>query len=194
MNSKVALLAVVLLSVGLMTNAYAHKAQVIGDYKIEVGWKNEPPIVGKKNAIEIVVTKATSSDKKSSTDHNHDSHDHDDKKTTKTTKTLYEESSTNIKLVSTNKDKEHKHDTKTTKKSTKKVVGVTGLSKTLEADVTLNGKKTFLKLVEDKQHKGTYHGDYTPASVGYPTVHIVGKIKNTQIEVTFHPEKVEAAK
>jgi hypothetical protein len=191
MNAKVALLAVVVLSLSLMTNAYAHKAQVVGDYKIEVGWKNEPPIVGKKNAIEILVTKATSSDKKSS-NHDHDSHDHDAKKT-KTTKTSYDESSSNIKLVSTSKDKEHKHDTKTTK-STKKSAGMTGLSKTLEADVTLNGKKSFLKLVEDKQHKGTYHGTYTPNSVGYPTVHVVGKIKNTPVEITFHPEKVEASK
>ncbi len=189
MDAKVALLTVVILSVGLMTNAYAHKAQVIGDYKMDVGWKNEPPIVGKKNAIEIVVTKATSSDKKSSHDHN----SRDTKKTTKTTKTLYEEPSASIKLVSTSKDKEHKHDTKT-KKITKKSVGVTGLSKTLEADVTLNGKKIFLKLVEDKQHKGTYHGDYTPNSVGHPTVHVVGKIKNTPVEITFHPEKVEDRK
>ncbi|MGQ0772345.1 MAG: hypothetical protein ACT4NT_06215 [Nitrososphaerota archaeon] len=188
MSTKVALLAVVVLSVGLMANAYAHKAQVVGDYKMEVGWKNEPPIVGKKNAIEIVVTKATLSDKKSS----HESHDHDKKKT-KTTKTLYEESSANVKLASTSKDKEHKHDTKTTK-STKKSVGVTGLSKTLEADVTLNGEKTFLKIVEDKQHKGTYHGDYVPKSEGHPTVHVVGKIKNTPVEITFHSEKVEAKK
>ncbi|MGQ0606366.1 MAG: hypothetical protein ACT4OD_05385 [Candidatus Nitrosotenuis sp.] len=194
MNKTFSLLAVAILAVGLMGSAYAHKAHVIGDYKIEVGWKNEPPTVGKKNAIELVVTKATLSDKKAST--NHDSHDNNDKKTTKTTKTSHDESSTNIKLVSTSKDNsEHKHDTKTTKsKSTKKSIGVSGLSKTLELDVTLNGKKTFLNLVEDKQHKGIYYGNYIPDSVGYPTVHVVGKIKNIPVEITFHPEKVEAAK
>ena len=192
-QTKLAILAALVISVGLIGSAYAHKAQVVGDYKMEVGWKNEPPIVGKKNAIEIVVTKATSSDKKSS--HAHDSSDHDTKKTTKakTTKTSYDMPS-EIKLVSTTKDKEHEHDTKSTKKTTKKAAGVSGLSKTLEADVTLNGKKTFLKLVEDKQKKGTYYGDYTPTSVGHPTVHVVGKIKNTPVEVTFHPEKVEDAK
>lgn len=179
MRQKFAILAALVLSIGLVSSAYAHKSEVVGNYKIEVGWKNEPPIVGKKNAIEIIVTKATAVDKKS----NHDHGSHDTKK--KPTKTFYDETTKNIHLLST-KDKEHKHDTKTTKKAT----GVTGLSKTLEADVTLNGKKTFLKLVEDMKNKGTYYGAYTPDSEGFPTVHVVGKIKNTPVEITFHPEKV----
>jgi hypothetical protein len=191
MNGRIALLAVIVLSVGLMTNAYAHKAQVVGNYKIEVGWKDEPPIVNKKNAIEITVTQTTAAAKKSSTDH--ESHDHADTKTK--TKTAYEKPPSVIKLVSSDKAAtEHKHDEKPkTTKSTKKM-GVSGLSKTLEADITLNGKKTFLKLTEDKQKKGTYYGSYTPTSVGHPTVHLVGKIKSTPIELSFHPEKVESSK
>ncbi|MEW6043663.1 MAG: hypothetical protein AB1608_05325 [Thermoproteota archaeon] len=183
MNRKLTVFAALVLLISLVGSAYAHKSEVVGNYKIEVGWKNEPPVAGKKNAIEIVVTKATASDKKSSHDHS----SHDVKKTTKTTKTLFDEIHQNIKLMSTTKDKEHKHDTK---KTTKKPTGVTGLSKTLEADVTLNGKKTFLKLVEDKKNKGTYYGAYTPDSEGFPTVHVVGKIKNTPVEITLYPEKV----
>ncbi|MEM4378547.1 MAG: hypothetical protein QXX85_06140 [Candidatus Nitrosotenuis sp.] len=180
MQKKLAILAALVLSIGLVSSAYAHKSEVVGNYKIEVGWKNEPPIAGKKNAIEIIVTKATASDKKSSHDHG----SHNTKK--KPTKTFYDETSQNIKFMST-KDKKHDHDVK---KTTKKVTGITGLSKTLEVVVTLNGKKTFLNLVEDKKNKGTYYGEYTPDSEGFPTVHVVGKIKNTPIEITFHPEKV----
>ncbi|HXG73449.1 MAG TPA: hypothetical protein VNK44_01335 [Candidatus Nitrosotenuis sp.] len=181
MQKKLAILAALVLSVGLVGSAYAHKSEVVGNYKIEVGWKNEPPKVGKKNAIEITVTKATPSDKKSKHDHG----SHNDMKQ-KTKKTLYEQEPQNIKLVSTTKDSKHKHDDKTKKKP----IGVSGLGKSLEVDVTLNGKKTFLNLVEDKKNKGTYYGEYTPDSEGFPTVHIVGKILNTPIEMTFHPEKV----
>lgn len=201
MQQKLVILAALVLSIGLVSSAYAHKGEVVGNYKIEVGWKNEPPIVGKQNAIEIIVTKATAADKKS----NHDDGSHDTKKKPTTTKTFHDETPQNIKHMST-KDKGHNHDVKkTTKKAiivvvkdregqeakkTTKVTGITGLSKTLEADVTLNGKKTFLKLVEDKKNKGTYYGAFIPDSEGFPTVHVVGKIKNTPIEITFHPEKV----
>lgn len=44
MNKKLGLLAAVILSVSLLGSAYAHKGQIVGDYKIDAGWKNEPPI------------------------------------------------------------------------------------------------------------------------------------------------------
>jgi hypothetical protein len=182
MQKKLAIVTALILSLGLISSVYAHKSEMVGNYKIEVGWKNEPPIMGKKNAIEITITKATAADKKLK--HDHDSHVA--KKKLTTTKTFFDETSQTIKEVST-KDKEHKHNAK---KTTKPATGISGLSKMLEVDVTLNGKKTFLKLIEDKKNKGTYYGTYTPDSEGFPTVHIVGKIKNTPIETTFHPEKV----
>lgn len=43
MNKKLGLLAVAMLSVSLLGSTYAHKGQVVGDYKIDAGWKNEPP-------------------------------------------------------------------------------------------------------------------------------------------------------
>lgn len=44
-------------------DAFAHKAQIVGDYKFDVGWKTEPPIVNESNAIEIVLTIANDFDK-----------------------------------------------------------------------------------------------------------------------------------
>ncbi|MBI5146699.1 MAG: hypothetical protein HZA84_05715 [Thaumarchaeota archaeon] len=172
MNDKLTILAVFALSVGLIGNAYAHKGQAVGDYNMEVGWKTEPPIAGKKNAIEVTITQASSSDKKNAKDNRMD-HGSMDSKT--------EDSKANGSK-STKETKEHKR--------TEKATEISGLSKTLEVDVMLNGKKTFLKLVEDKKNKGTYHGVFMPDTEGQPLVHVVEKIKKTPVEITFHPEKV----
>lgn len=162
MNTKIAAMVVFFVATGLVGNAFAHKSQVIGDYDIEVGWVKEPPVAGKKNAIEIVIAKAPSGDKKAS-------HDHKDSK----------------KI-------EKKTDKKSTKKTNSQKTGVKGLAKVLEVDVTLNDKKTTLTIKEDPKKAGTYTGEYTPEGEGHPTVHIYAKIKAKEIEGTFHPEKVEA--
>lgn len=41
---------------------FAHESITVGDYTVEVGWLNEPPIVGQQNAI--VVNVSTTGDKK----------------------------------------------------------------------------------------------------------------------------------
>lgn len=99
MNTKLAALAVIFVAIGLIGSAYAHKSQVIGDYKVGVGWDDDSPTVGKKNQIEVMISTAAKADKASgSMDNDHmekmDMHDHMDKKTpakpkttTKTTKT-----------------------------------------------------------------------------------------------------------
>lgn len=182
MNTKIAAMVVFFVATGLVGNAFAHKSQVIGDYDIEVGWVKEPPVVGKKNAIEIVIAKAAPSDKKTP----QDSHDHKDSKK----KT---EKKTTEKKKTTHSEHEHKPDKKTTTKTTHShKSGVKGLAKVLEVDVTLNDKKTTLTIKEDPKKAGTYTGEYTPNGEGHPTVHIYAKIKTKEIEGTFHPEKVEA--
>lgn len=80
---------------------------------------------------------------------------------------------------------------KMVKKSTSKKNEVSGLAKTLQVDINLNGKKTSLTMKEDPKKPGLYTGPYTPSGAGYPTVHIYTKIGGKDIEATFHPEKVE---
>jgi hypothetical protein len=173
MKSTLVIFSAILLTTVLLGSAYAHKSQVIGNYKVEAGWEDEPPAVGKDNVIEIFVTKTTSADKMVK-------HDKPDDHATK-------------------KKSEHTHDeSKKTKKKikshvAKKSVGVKGI-KDLQVDVTLGGKKTFLEIKEDTKKPGRYFGSYTPQKEGHPTVHIFGMIRGTQIEGTFHPEKVEATK
>ena len=43
--------------------AYAHKAQIVGNYKMDVGWKTEPPVANEPNSIEIVLSIASDFDK-----------------------------------------------------------------------------------------------------------------------------------
>jgi len=189
MNTKLATLVVFAVAIGLVGNAYAHKDEIIGDYRVEVGWVKEPPVAKKANAIEVNIAKVSTSEKKSSASHEK----HDDKKTDskKTTKHNHDEKK------SSKKETKHSHDEKkTTKTKTnhahKSKAGVAGLAKSLEIEVTLNEKKTTLKVVEDKKHPGRYTAKYTPETEGHPTVHIYAKIKNAEIEGSFHPEKVEA--
>ncbi len=150
-----------------MDNVYAHKTEIIGDYKVDVGWKSEPPIASLTNAIEIVVTVASEFDKQSSV--------HDD--SMKHEGMTHEEHEEEMKIT---EDEEH----------LEPGVGMTNLANKLEAIISLNGEKTELVLVEQSK-AGVYHAVYTPSGVGFPSVNLVGEIGHTEFEITFHPEKVE---
>jgi hypothetical protein len=176
MYKSLTLLAIAVVSIGLLAGAHAHKSEIVGNYKIEVGWVYEPPVQQQRNAIEIVVTKATDAEKEMahSKDHN-----------------MGEMNGTNNTSDSHNThasdSKDHTmHESKTVSE------GITGLHKSMEADVTLNAKKSFLKLIESKVKPGVYYGIYTPDSSGFPLVHVVGDVRGTLFEITFHPEKVES--
>jgi hypothetical protein len=178
------------ITIGLVGNAYAHKSQVIGDYKIGVGWKNEPPIAGIENSIEVVVTKATEFDKmqaKDSESMKHDEEKHDEMK--------HEEGHDEMKHDEKEHDEmkhdEEKHDEMkhSEKEMSKPGEGVSGLS--LEVIVTLGEEKTELSLVESSV-PGVYHAKYTPMITGHPLVDLSGEIGHTEVGATFHPEKVES--
>lgn len=179
MNKTVAVVIVFAIVFGLVGNSYAHKAEVIGDYKIEVGWKHEPPIVGQANAIEIIVTIATEHDKESAVSQEHDeSIEHEGM-----THEEHEEEMEMMKEKELEEEMEHEE-------HLEDGTGVSGLSDKLEATVSMEGKKTELLLVEQSK-PGVYHADYVPADVGFPSVNLVGEIEQTVFERTFHPEKVE---
>ena len=148
------------LSAGLTSNAFAHKSQVVGDYLIEVGWKEEPVIVGLDNAITVAITSATE----------------DDKANAGTMNNMME--STNA----TNTDEHHDEEEGPLEN------GITGLESTLEVTVTLNGEKTTLTMTEDSANPGMYIGKFTPSATGYPTVHVFTTINDNSVEATFHPE------
>ena len=215
MNSKYAAMLVIFTAIGLVGSAYAHKSQVIGDYKIGVGWVTEPPVVGKSNKIEVMISKATATDKKAdmgNMDHmNHEDHastSKSTKTTPKTTKsTAYEHRDSRVITVSADSSmsymkmdsmKSSSINSKTvtkTKSQTgdeeKLVGGITGLAKSLQVDITVNGKKKTLAMTEDPSNPGRYIGDYTPTSSGYPTVHLYVKINGKDVEGSFHPEEIK---
>ena len=178
MTKAIVVFIVCVLAIGLVGNGYAHKAEVIGDYKVEVGWENEPPIVGQKNAIEIIVIVATEFDKES-----HDSEEHEEKHME------HDESIEHEGMT----HEEHEEEMREEKHGEEMKPGspVSGLSEKLEAVLTLNGKKTNLELMETSKG-GVYHADYIPADAGFPSINLSGEIGHEEFEITFHPEKVEA--
>lgn len=174
LNVRVPAILLLALSIGMVANAYAHTMEVVGDYKIEVGWENEPPVKGLDNAITLEIGIASDYDKAQAeaedmamegmdnmtnhendsqmTDMTHDGHDHE------------EEHDMSIEL---------------------------GLLDNFQASVNLREKEIPLKLIEDSQFPGVYHAEFTPSIEGFPMVHIVGTLAGEDVDITFHPEKVE---
>jgi len=62
-----------LMSAGVTADAFAHKDQIIGDYKVSVGWKNHPAVERIPNAIEVIIEMGVPSDKESMDKMDHDS-------------------------------------------------------------------------------------------------------------------------
>jgi len=44
--------------------ALAHESVTVGDYTLEIGWVNEPPVVGQQNAIVVNVSNTSGGDEK----------------------------------------------------------------------------------------------------------------------------------
>ncbi len=51
-----------LISVGMLTPSFAHTTVEVEQYKIEVGWSIEPPVVGIRNDIVVKITESGDSD------------------------------------------------------------------------------------------------------------------------------------
>ena len=51
-----------LISVGMLTPSYAHTTVEVEQYKIEVGWSIEPPVVGIRNDIVVKITESGESE------------------------------------------------------------------------------------------------------------------------------------
>ncbi|MCV0401360.1 MAG: peptidase [Nitrosopumilus sp.] len=47
----------------MTTPVFAHSTKIVGDFKIETGWRDEPPIEGIPNAVEITISLAEENDK-----------------------------------------------------------------------------------------------------------------------------------
>ena len=56
MKYRLAILVLFMISPLLMGNAFAHQADAVGDYRIEIDWKNWPVVTGESNAIIVYVS------------------------------------------------------------------------------------------------------------------------------------------
>ena len=129
---------------------YAHKAQIVGDFKVDVGWKKEPPIVNEQNMIEVIFSIASDFDKQ-------------------------------------------RFDIIPIQSSTPTSPSdITGLADDLELQIKIgNGERETLTFTEDSEIPGMYYGEYTPNESGLTKIQLYGKIKGSDFEATFNPEKVE---
>lgn len=206
------LLAFVIMSMGF-DNAYAHKAEVIGDYNIEIGWDEEPPIQGIGNSIELVVAHATESEKQKAAaedaddedmahddDHdetnsedNDESHmEHDAADSSETTHDEHESTDEHDDMESSHAEDEHDAADKNgaVKEDHDHEGGISGLEDTIQITITLD-EHTSTVIMSETEIDGIYHGKFTPSSPGHPVAHLSGMIHETEIDLDMHPEEVE---
>ena len=155
------LLAILIMSIGF-GSAYAHKASIIGNYSVEIGWVQEPPIQGIANSIEFVVTYATEAEKQKAAVSDMDSmrmdHGNDDD---------------DMEMMMVHQKR-----------------GVSGLEDTIQMTVTLS-EDTHTIVLSKTMTEGIYHAEFTPNRSGFPVVNISGMIHDTEINLDMHPEEVE---
>ena len=56
MKIGIGLLALLIISPLFAGNAFAHQSDAVGDYRIEIDWKNWPVVTGESNAILVYVS------------------------------------------------------------------------------------------------------------------------------------------
>ena len=165
------LLAILIMSIGF-GSAYAHKASIIGNYSVEIGWIQEPPIQGIANSIEFVVTYATEAEKQKAAVSDMDSmkmdHGNDD----------------GMRMDHGNDDDDMEMMMVHQKR------GVSGLEDTIQMTVTLS-EDTHTIVLSKTMTEGIYHAEFTPNRSGFPVVNISGMIHDTEINLDMHPEEVE---
>jgi len=59
--NKTFLIAALLISPLLLSSAFAHQSDSVGDYRIEIDWKNKPIVTGESNAIIVYVSEMDNS-------------------------------------------------------------------------------------------------------------------------------------
>ena len=59
--NNVLLIAALLISPLLLSSAFAHQSDSVGDYRIEIDWKNKPIVTGESNAIIVYVSEMDNS-------------------------------------------------------------------------------------------------------------------------------------
>ena len=173
------LLAILIMSIGF-GSAYAHKASVIGNYSVEIGWVQEPPIQGIANSIEFVVTYATEAEKQKAAVSDMDSMRMEGIDSMR----MDHEDDDGMRMDHGNDDDDMKMMMDHQKR------GVSGLEDTIQMTVTLS-EDTHTIVLSKTMTEGIYHAEFTPNRSGFPVVNISGMIHDTEINLDMHPEEVE---
>ena len=182
MGNRVPLLAILIMSIGF-GSAYAHKASVIGNYGVEIGWVQEPPIQGIANSIEFVVTYATEAEKQKAAVNDMDRMRMDGMDGMKM-EHGNDGGGGGMRMDHGNDDDDMEMMMDHQKR------GVSGLEDTIQMTVTLS-EDTHTIVLSKTVIEGIYHAEFTPNRSGFPVVNISGMIHDTEINLDMHPEEVE---
>ena len=165
-------------------SAYAHKASIIGNYSVEIGWAQEPPIQGIANSIEFVVTYATEAEKQKAAVSDMDS------------MRMESMDHSSMEMDHGNDGDGMKMDYGNDGDGSMEMMmdhqkrGVSGLEDTIQMTVTLS-EDTHTIVLSKTMTEGIYHAEFTPNRSGFPVVNISGMIHDTEINLDMHPEEVE---
>jgi hypothetical protein len=141
--------------------AFAHKEVTVGSYVFEIGWVNEPVIVGERNSLYLLITAADEQNPTEATgEHSHNEG-----------------------------TGEHDHAENTGESG--QVTGVTGAEATLEFAVEYGSVRQTYDLRPVVGQPGQYTADLLPTREGQYTFHFSGALNGEAIDLKFEPEEVE---
>jgi len=148
---------VILLSfVSTFTVIFAHEGREVGDYIIEIGWREEPAYTGLMNGPEITITRHA--------DETEGAH-------------AETEATTEPEGDHTNAEVED-HDAEESS-------GVAGLEDTLQIEVIFGPASKIINLRPVFQEPGHYTADLLPTRPGDYTFRVFGMIEDLEIDETF---------
>jgi len=143
--------------------AAAHEEVIVGSYKFEIGWLNEPVLVGQPNSLYLFITAAGESEHAvdtSQADHAEETDEHD-----------------HVEEMS--------DDSQTTE--------ITGAEATLNFAVEYGSIRQTYTLRPVVGRPGQYAADFIPTREGQYTFLFSGTLNGEAIELKFEPEEVETA-
>jgi hypothetical protein len=134
----------------------AHEGRELGNYTIEIGWREEPAYTGLLNGPEITVTRHEADGEA-----NHDE--------------VEVEATAELEEVHTNPENAHETESN----------GVEGLEDTLQIEVSFGPEARVLNLRAIPDEPGHYTANLIPTRPGDYTFRVFGTIEATEVDETF---------
>lgn len=154
--------AILLICLSLPLRAFAHEEVISGSYRLEVGWMNEPVIVGQANALFLFIEPVEVAAEEEHTEEAAEGEEHTEEETEQS-------------------EGEAPH-----------TGGVEGAAATLEFTIEYGGVSQSYPLRPVSDQPGQYTADFIPTREGQYTFRFSGTIEGETVDVEAQVEEVEA--